>query len=259
MTDASPSESFAGKVAQVTFAFWIIKICATTLGETGGDALSMTVNLGYVVSTFIFLALFIVTVSFQIAAKRYHPFLYWSVIVATTTVGTTTSDYITRDAGLGYIKGSILLLAGVLVSLTLWRIVTGSVSISKITTKKAEAFYWVTILISNTLGTALGDYTADDSGLGYDGSAILFAGFLIVLASLYFWTKISRPALFWAAFILTRPLGATLGDLLTKPHSHGGFDLSRISSSLLIAACMIPVIALWSKKPEQPVVAQALA
>lgn len=245
-----------GKLAQVTLAFWIIKICATTLGETGGDALSMTLNLGYAFSTAIFFVFFLITVTAQIFAKKYHPFLYWAVIVATTMVGTTTSDYITRDGGLGYIKGSILLFTLVLASLAAWRLTTGSVAIAKITTRRAEVFYWVTILVSNTLGTALGDYFADESGLGYGGSALVFTAALAIIAALYFLTKVSRPALFWAAFIITRPLGATLGDFLTKPLSHGGLNLSRFASTGALAAAMIILIYLWSKHPEQPTLSE---
>lgn len=236
------------KVPQVTFAFWVIKICATTLGETGGDALSMTLNLGYAISTAIFFGIFVVTVASEVGARSYHPFLYWGVIVATTTVGTTMSDYLTRTAELGYLKSSILLFAMVLAILALWRFILGSVSVNRITDRKVETFYWTAILFSNTLGTALGDCLADTSGLGYEGGALVFGAALALIAAAYFFTNISHTALFWMAFILTRPLGATLGDLLTKPLSHGGLNLGRFTSSFVIAAIMIVCIFFMSRK-----------
>lgn len=239
------------KVPQVTFAFWLIKISATTLGETGGDALSMTLNLGYAISTAIFFAIFIATASTQIAAKKYHPFVYWAVIVATTTVGTTMSDYLTRSAGLGYLWASLLLFAMVVGILALWYFTLGSVSVNRITNRKAETFYWTTILFSNTLGTALGDCLADTSGLGYEGGALVFGAALALISAVYFFTKISHTVLFWMAFILSRPLGATLGDLLTKPLSHGGLHLGRFTSSFAIAAFMIGCILLTPQKSEQ--------
>lgn len=238
------------KVPQVTFAFWIIKIAATTLGETGGDALSMTLQLGYAISTAVFLGIFIATATAQIASSKLYRFLYWSVIVATTTVGTTTSDYLTRDAGLGYLRTSILLFAAVLAVLAVWYWTLKSVNVNRITNRKAETFYWLTILTSNTLGTALGDCLADTSGFGYEGGALVFGGALAVIAALYFFTNFSHVALFWAAFILTRPLGATLGDILTKPLSHGGLNLGRFTSSYVIAAFMIVCILLTSRKPQ---------
>lgn len=236
------------KVPQVTFAFWIIKICATTLGETGGDALSMTLNLGYAVSTGVFFALFVVTVAAQVGARTCHPFLYWAVIVATTTVGTTMSDFLTRSADLGYLKASLVLFGLVLLVLAVWRVTLGNVSVNRITNRKAESFYWLTILFSNTLGTALGDCLADTSGLGYEGSALVFGVALVLIALAYFFTAISHTMLFWSAFILTRPLGATLGDLLTKPHDHGGLNLSRFTSSYVIAAFMIVCILFFSDR-----------
>jgi len=239
------------KVPQVTFVFWIIKIAATTLGETGGDALSMTLQLGYAVSTAIFFVFFIVTAAAQIASSKLHRFLFWAVIVATTTVGTTTSDYLTRTAGLGYLWTSIVLFAGVLLVLLVWYLVLGSVNVNQITNRKAESFYWLTILTSNTLGTALGDCLADTSGLGFEGGALVFGGVLAIIAALYFFTNISHVALFWAAFVLTRPLGATLGDILTKPLNHGGLNLSRFSSSYVIAAFMILLIVLFTGRSEQ--------
>ena len=230
--------SMMSKVPAVTLAFWIIKICATTLGETGGDALSMTLNLGYAVSTVIFLGILIATLAGQIAMRSYHPFMYWAVIVATTTAGTTLSDYLDRTLGLGYTKSSILLFAAVLLVLASWRLSTGSVSVSNITTRKAELFYWTTIFFSNTLGTALGDFLATSSGFGFDGGALVFAAAIALIAAAYFFTRVSHTLLFWAAFVLTRPLGASLGDLLTKPQVQGGLNLSRITSSLAIAALM---------------------
>jgi uncharacterized membrane-anchored protein len=241
------------KVPQITFAFWLIKIAATTLGETGGDALSMTLKLGYAISTAIFLAIFAVTCAAQIASTKLRRFLYWSVIVATTTVGTTTSDYLTRTAGLGYLKTSILLFAMVLAVLAVWYYTLGSVNVNRITNRKAEAFYWFTILTSNTLGTALGDCLADTSSLGYEGGALVFGGALALIAALYFFTNVSHVALFWAAFILTRPLGATLGDILTKPINDGGLNLSRFASSYVIAAFMIVCILVTSRKSKQDV------
>jgi uncharacterized membrane-anchored protein len=236
------------KVPQVTFAFWVIKICATTLGETGGDALSMTLDLGYAISTAIFFGIFVVTVAAQVSARSYHRFRYWGVIVTTTTVGTTMSDYLTRTTGLGYLKSSILLFAMVLGVLALWRFTLGSVSVNRITSRKVESFYWTAILFSNTLGTALGDCLADTSGLGYEGGALVFAAVLALIAAAYFFTEISHTALFWMAFILTRPLGATLGDLLTKPLLDGGLNLGRFKSSFVIAAFISVCILFTSQK-----------
>ena len=231
------------KVPRVTVAFWIVKIFATTLGETGGDALSMQLNLGYAVSTLIFLAFFVVTLTAQVASKHYHPLFYWAVVVATTTVGTTTSDYLDRTVGLGYVKSSALELGLVIAVLIAWHYSTGQIAVDHVTTRKNEIFYWVTILVSNTLGTALGDFVATTTGLGFEGGALVFAGALAVVAALYFATKLPRSVLFWAAYVLTRPLGATLGDILTKPHNQGGLNLSRIMSSLVIAAIMALLIA----------------
>jgi uncharacterized membrane-anchored protein len=236
------------KVPAVTLVFWIIKIAATTLGETGGDALSMTMKLGYAVSTGIFFAIFLVTVTAQIRVRSFHPFLYWMVIVATTTAGTTMADFSDRSLGVGYVGGSLILFALLLAVLVAWWKAVGTVSVDTITTPKAEAFYWATILASNTLGTALGDFLADDSGLGFEGGAFVFAGLLAVVAAVYFFTTTSRTLLFWIAFILTRPLGATVGDLLTKPVSDGGFALSRISSSALIAVFIVACILLLPQR-----------
>ena len=239
------------KVPAVTLAFWIIKICATTAGETGGDALSMTLGLGYAVSTFIFLGVLIALLTTQICAKTYRPFLYWGVIVATTTTGTTISDYLDRTAGLGYPRSSLLLFGAVLVVLGAWRLTTGSVSVNAITTRPAEIFYWTAILFSNTLGTALGDFVADSTGLGFDGGALVFGAALALIAAAYFFTQISRAWLFWAAFVMTRPLGATLGDLLTKPHAEGGLEFSRIVSSLMIATTIVVLVVLTDRGAEQ--------
>lgn len=241
------------KVPQVTFMFWVIKICATTVGETGGDALSMTLQLGYAVSSLIFLAFFAVTLAAQVASKRYHPFFYWAVVVATTTVGTTMSDYLDRTVGLGYVKSSIMLFCGVLVVLFVWHRVTGRIEFERITTRKEEVFYWVTILVSNTLGTALGDFVASDTGLGFERGALVFAGLIALVVAAHFFTNIPKSLLFWAAYILTRPLGATLGDTLTKSHAEGGLELGRITSSLVIAALMVLMIILTYRRSEQSI------
>ena len=236
------------KVPEVTLVFWIIKICATTLGETAGDAVSMTMHLGYAIGSAIFLSFFIAIAVVQITSKSFRPFLYWAVIVATTTAGTTMADYADRSLGIGYIGGSLILFTILMLVLGLWRIAIGSVSVNNITSPKAEMFYWTAILFSNTLGTALGDFLASDSGLGYAGGALFFAGALILLAAAYFYTKMSHTLLFWMAFILTRPLGATLGDLLTKPYADGGFNQSRISSSAIIAIFIIASIWLMPQR-----------
>lgn len=235
----SRTDDFVSKVPQATLAFWVIKILATTLGETGGDALSMQLHLGYAVASLIFLAFFAVTLVLQVASRRYHPAVYWAVVVATTTVGTTTSDYIDRTLGLGYVASSAMLLAMVIAMLGVWRLTTGRIASDHIVSRRDEVFYWVTILISNTLGTALGDFTADTAGIGFEGGALIFAGLIALVALAYRFTKISHVLLFWAAYVLTRPLGATVGDILTKPHDHGGLDLSRLGASLAIAALMI--------------------
>jgi uncharacterized membrane-anchored protein len=238
----------SSKVPEVTLAFWVIKIGATTLGETGGDALSMSMDLGYAVSTAILFALFIVAVGAQVSAKSFHPFLYWAVIIATTTVGTTMADFADRSLGIGYVGGSLILFALLMIVLGLWWLAVGSVSVANIATPKVEIFYWVTILFSNTLGTALGDFLADDSGLGYEGAALVFCGALVLVAAAYFFTKMSHTLLFWAAFILTRPLGATLGDILTKPRADGGLDLSRFTSSAVIAIFIVGCIFFLSQR-----------
>jgi uncharacterized membrane-anchored protein len=236
------------KVPQVTLVFWIVKILATTLGETGGDALSMTLKLGYAISTVIFLGFFCVTLAAQVASRRYHPFFYWAVVVATTTMGTTTSDYLDRTLGLGYVKSSIMLFCAVIAVLAAWKYSTGTIAVDHITTRQNEVFYWVTILVSNTLGTALGDFIATTTGLGFERGALVFAGLIAAVAAVYFLTSIPRSLLFWAAYVLTRPLGATLGDTLTKSHSQGGLSLGRIGSSLAIAAGMALIVALTSRR-----------
>ena len=231
------------KVPELTLIFWVIKILATTLGETAGDALSMSLNLGYLISTFIFGIIFFVAVSAQIKAKQFHPYLYWVTIIATTTVGTTLADFATRSLGIGYTGGSALLFALLLGSLAVWYKAMGSVSIASINTSKAEIFYWVTIMLSQTLGTALGDWTADTAGLGYLGAALIFGGLLTAIALAYYFTSVSKTALFWSAFILTRPLGAVVGDFLDKPIAKGGLDLSRFTASaallFVIVACIL--------------------
>jgi uncharacterized membrane-anchored protein len=232
------------KVPEIILTFWVIKIAATTLGETGGDTLSMSLNLGYAVSSLIFAVFFIIVVAAQIRARSFHPWLYWAVIVATTLVGTTMADFADRSLGIGYIGGSSILFGLVLLVLGAWYLSVGSVSVNNITTPRAETFYWLTILASNTLGTALGDFLADDTGLGFEGGALVFAAILAVIAGLYYFTSLSRVLLFWAAFILTRPLGATVGDLLTKPAAHGGFNLSRPESSAVIALFIVAMILL---------------
>jgi uncharacterized membrane-anchored protein len=235
------------KLPAVTFGFWIIKILATTLGETGGDTVSMTMDLGYLVGTAIFLTALVVLVAFQIAAKRFHPFLYWATIIASTTAGTTMADFADRSLGIGYPGGSLLLLACVLISLLAWYWSEGTVSVNTVSTRKAEAFYWITITFSQTLGTALGDWIAD-AGLGYSGGALVFGAGLLLLAMLYWWTNISRVALFWTAFILTRPLGATIGDFLDKPIANGGLNLSRPLASAVIAVVLIALVLILPQR-----------
>jgi len=239
-------KSALSKVPEVTLGFWIIKILATTLGETGGDMLSMSMNLGYALSTIILFVPFLVLVTAQVKAKRFHAFLYWGVIVGTTLAGTTMADFADRSLGIGYPGGTAILFSLVVASLVVWKLSVGTVSVNNITTPKAEIFYWITILFSNTLGTALGDWTSE--GTGFAGGVGLFFLLLAVVAALYFFTKISRTVLFWVAFILTRPLGASLGDLLTKPYAQHGLNLSRYTSSAVIAVLMIVCIMLFPQK-----------
>jgi uncharacterized membrane-anchored protein len=242
------SEHDAIKVPAVTTGFWIIKILATTLGETGGDTVSMTWDLGYLVGSAIFLAALVVLIGIQIATKRFHPFLYWSVIVASTTAGTTMADFADRSLGIGYTGGSAVLFTILMAVLGLWYWSLGSISVETVNTPKVEAFYWTAITFSQTLGTALGDWMADTSGLGYAGGALVFASGLALLTAAYYWTDVSRVLLFWAAFILTRPLGATVGDFLDKPLDHGGLALSRPVASLVIAVIMIGCILLFPQR-----------
>ncbi len=232
------------KVPVVTFGFWVIKILATTLGETGGDAVTMSLNLGYLIGTAIFAAIFVVAVSAQIAAARFRPLLYWFVIVATTTAGTTLADFCDRSLGIGYVGGSLLLFACLMATLLVWHRTMGSVAVDQIRSRKAEGFYWATIMFSQTLGTALGDFLADTGGLGYEGGALVFGAALAVVALLYFFTSASRVTLFWAAFILTRPLGATVGDYLDKPVANGGLALDRFEASAALAVVIILCILL---------------
>jgi uncharacterized membrane-anchored protein len=238
------------KVPAVTLTFWIIKIAATTLGETGGDTVSMTLNWGYLLSSLMFLALLIAFVGAQISAKRFHPLLYWATIVASTTAGTTLADFADRSLGIGYPGGSLLLLTCVLVTLALWYRTEGSVSVSTVNTPRVEAFYWATITFSQTLGTALGDWAAD-SGLGYGGGALLFGAALAVVALLYLRTHISRVVLFWAAFILTRPLGATLGDFFDKPPAQGGLGMSRPLASAVLGIFVLACVLILPQRPAE--------
>ena len=243
------------KVPEVTLIFWIIKIAATTLGETGGDTVSMTLNWGYLIGTALFLTLLAVLVAWQTLAKKFHPYLYWATIVASTTAGTTMADFADRSLGIGYTGGATILFVALMAVLALWYLTLGSISVATVSTPKVEAFYWAAITLSQTLGTALGDWAADTGGLGYGDGALLFGAGLAVLAGAYYWTKISRVTLFWAAFILTRPLGATVGDFLDKPIRHGGLDLSRPLASAVLAAFIIGCILLLPQRagthPEQ--------
>lgn len=230
------------KVPEVTLAFWAVKILATTLGETGGDAVSMSMNLGYLAATGIFATLFLVFVAAQVRAKQYHPALYWATIIASTTVGTTMADFFDRSLGIGYAGGSSILLALLLGSLWVWKQSAGSVAVETVSSPRTELFYWVTIMFSQTLGTALGDWTADTAGLGYGGGAVVFSVLLAGVALAYYKTQISRAALFWAAFILTRPLGAVVGDFLDKPVAAGGLELSRYTASAVLFAAIVALL-----------------
>jgi len=238
------TEQVLSKVPQVTLGFWALKILATTLGETGGDALSMSLNLGYLLSTGIFAVIFAIAVGTQILAKKFHPAIYWVTIIATTTVGTTLADFCDRSLGIGYTGGSALLLGLLLASLYAWKKTLGTVAVESVSTPKAEFFYWITIMCSQTLGTALGDWSSDSMDLGYLGSAAIFGGLLILLALLYWKTTISRTLLFWSSFILTRPLGAVVGDFLDKPHDHGGLALSRFTASAVLLTIMAAIMVL---------------
>ena len=246
------NRDIAAKIPEVTLGFWIIKIAATTLGETGGDTITMTLNLGYLTGTMIFFSIFIVLAAVQIAVRKLHPFLFWAVIVATTTAGTTLADFVDRSLGIGYAGGTFLLLVSLMTILESWYWLLGSVSVEEIRSRKAETFYWATIMFSQTLGTALGDWTADSTGLGYIGGALVFGLGLAVLTALYYRTAVSRVALFWTAFIVTRPLGATLGDFLDKPLTHGGLSLSRPIASAIIAIFIVGCIVLLPQRAKLP-------
>jgi uncharacterized membrane-anchored protein len=242
------SDPTLSKVPEVTLIFWIIKIAATTLGETGGDSITMTLNWGYLAGTLLFLALLIALVIVQIAAKKFHPSLYWATIVASTTFGTTMADFADRSLGIGYTGGALVLFGCLMAILVLWYWSEGTISVNTVSEPKVEAFYWAAITFSQTLGTALGDWTADTGGLGYEGGALVFSAGLLVLVALYYWTTASRVALFWGAFILTRPLGATVGDFLDKPADHGGLALSRPLASAAIGIFIIFCILVLPQK-----------
>lgn len=243
MKDSAPS-----KVPEVTLVFWIVKILATTLGETGGDSLSMSLNLGYLISTGIFSVVFAGFVLAQVKAKAYNPFLYWSTIVATTTLGTTLADFVDRSLHIGYTGGALLLTGLLIASLATWKLDLGTLSVASIKTTKAEIYYWTTIMLSQTLGTALGDWTADTESLGYLGSALIFGGLLLVVLLVHFTGKVNRSVLFWAAFVLTRPLGAVVGDFLDKPVVKGGLALSRHSAFMALLVMMIALLLLTKQR-----------
>ena len=236
------------KVARVDLAFWIMKICATTLGETAGDLVSMTLGVGYALSSALLLSLFLLSLVAQLRARAFHPALYWTVILTTSTAGTTMSDFLDRTAGLGYAKGAALLVTGLAAVLVAWRLTEGTLSVDRIETRRSELFYWIAILVSNTLGTALGDFLADDSGLGFLGGAALIGGLIALTALAARLTRIDRVLLFWIAFVLTRPFGATFGDLLTKPAEKGGLDFGTIGSSAILAVVLISVVVYTSSR-----------
>jgi len=244
----SPPPESLSKVPEVTLTFWVVKVAATTLGETGGDAVSMSMNVGYLVGTAIFAAVFAVAVAAQISARGFNPWLYWTTIIATTTLGTTLADWTDRSLGIGYAGGSSLLLALLLATLFFWNRSLGTVAIDSVRSPRSEMYYWITIMFSQTLGTALGDWTADSAGLGYLGSAVLFGVLLALVAAAYRWTSASRTALFWAAFILTRPLGAVVGDFLDKPTDAGGLAWSRYAASAALLAFIVACIALFPQR-----------
>lgn len=248
MTQHSGDNDAISKVPEVVLTFWIIKIAATTLGETFGDTVTMSMNLGYLMGTAIFATALVLLIWWQVAATQFRPFLYWATIIASTTAGTTMADFADRSLGIGYTGGATLLLGCLLATLALWHRTLGSVSVDSVRTPKAEIFYWVTITFSQTLGTALGDWIADTSGLGYEGGALVFSVGLLALIAAYYWTNISRVFLFWAAFILTRPLGATVGDLLDKPHAQGGLEFSRPLASLVLAIFILACILLLPQR-----------
>ncbi len=241
-------ERILNKTPAITLAFWVMKIAATTLGETAGDLFSMTLNVGYAVSSLLLVALFFVALLFQLTSDRFHPYRYWTVILATSTAGTTMSDYMDRSLGLGYATGSAILIVLLLITLAVWRSSTGSLSVTNITSRKAESFYWTAILFSNTLGTALGDFLADSSGLGFGGGALLIGSLLVVIILAHYFTPISKVVLFWAAFVLTRPFGATFGDLLTKPPAKGGVGFGTIGSSAVLLSILVIMVVGTRKK-----------
>lgn len=252
MTAMSPTDSLSNslsKVPAITLGFWIIKILATTLGEVGGDAVTMSMNLGYLIGTALFATVFAVAVFAQIRSPNFRPWVYWFAIIASTTVGTTLADYVDRSLGIGYTGGTTLLLALLLGTLFVWQRSTGSISVTRINSPRSELFYWLTITFSQTLGTALGDWAADTQGLGYTGGIALFGGLLALVALLYFYTRISRTALFWSAFVLTRPLGAVVGDFLDKPLDHGGLALSRYTATVVLLLAIVACIALLPQRP----------
>lgn len=245
----SDAASTAGKVASVTLAFWIMKICATTLGETGGDMLSQTMNVGYAASSLILISLFLIALILQLRAKAFHPVLYWIVILATSTAGTTISDFMDRTLNLGYAIGSSILVGLLIVVLLVWRLTVGSLSVDHIRSVKVEIFYWSAILVSNTLGTALGDFMSDSSDLGFLKSNLIISSAILLIALAYYFTRISRTGLFWAAFVLTRPFGATMGDLLTKGTDKGGLGFGTIGSSAVLGVILIALVAFSARKP----------
>lgn len=232
------------KLAAITLSFWIMKICATTLGETAGDLLSMTLNIGYAISSMVLLSFFFVTLFIQLSTKKYHPVIYWSVILATSTAGTTISDFMDRTLGLGYATGSLILATLLVITLVIWKISEKTLAVTNITSTRGELFYWTAILFSNTLGTALGDFLADNSGLGFAGGAILIGSLLLLIVLAYKFTKISHIILFWLAFVLTRPFGATFGDLLTKPLEKGGLNFGTVGSSTILFVILVVLIIL---------------
>ncbi|HET9033234.1 MAG TPA: hypothetical protein VFN25_10040 [Dokdonella sp.] len=245
----SSTQSVISKVPEITLGFWAIKILATTLGETGGDAVSMSMHLGYLIGSAIFAVVFALAVIMQVSASRFRPWLYWLTIIATTTVGTTLADLATRSLGIGYAGGTVLLSSLLIATLWIWYRAVGTISVASVSSPKSEMFYWLTILFSQTLGTALGDWTADSAGLGFGGGALIFSAMLIAIAAAWRWTKVSRTSLFWAAFILTRPLGAVVGDLLDKPVAAGGLALSRYSASLTLILLIVVLIAILPQRP----------
>jgi uncharacterized membrane-anchored protein len=237
------------KVPAITLGFWLIKILATTLGETGGDAVSMSMDLGYLLATGIFMVLFVALVVAQTRARRFHAALYWATIIASTTVGTTLADFATRSLGIGYAGGSVLLLVLLLTCLFVWHRAVGAIDVASVDNPRSEGYYWLTIMFSQTLGTALGDWTADTAQLGYLGAAAIFSLLLLLVAALHFFTRLSRTALFWAAFVLTRPLGAVVGDFLDKPLDHGGLALSRYTASAALACAIVALVWLLPQRP----------